>query len=156
MAPKSAKWTKESGRLEQSLRRMDKELRRLKGVEDFHQTKAREVRDQLTKIGAGLSRASEGTALKRAALAAAQKELETATSLEAQAKRDRDMLTVQQGEHEAFVHTTQREGREMKGQRDRAAKKVKEHWTKVAVVTPRSPGSEDSGWTSESRDMVEE
>ena len=66
--------------LEQSLRRMDKELRRLNGVEDFHLTKAREVRDQLIKIGAWLSRASEGTARKRAALAAAQKELDTATS----------------------------------------------------------------------------
>ena len=96
MAPKSAKWTKEGERLEQSLRRMDKELRRLKGVEDFHLTKAREVRDQLTKIGDGLSRASEGTARKRAALAAAQKELDTATSLEAKAKRDVDRLTVQQ------------------------------------------------------------
>ena len=95
-------------------------------MEDFHLTKAREVRDQLTKIGAGLSRASEGTALKRAALAAAQKELDTATSLEAKAKRDVDRLTFQQGELEAFMHTTQRESREMKGQRDRAAKKVKE------------------------------
>ena len=38
MAPKSAKWTKEGERLEQSLRRMDKELRRLRGVEDFHNT----------------------------------------------------------------------------------------------------------------------
>ena len=103
------------------------------------------MRDQLTKIGAGLSRASEGTALKRAALAAAQKELDTAASLEALAKRDLDRLTVQQGEHEAFVHTTQREGREIKGQRDRAAKKVKEHWTKVAMVTAQSLESEDSG-----------
>ena len=53
----------------------------------------------------------------------------------------------------AFVHTTQREGMEIKGQRDRAAKKVKDYWTKVAIVTPES---EDSGWTSESRNMVEE
>ena len=42
------------------------------------------------------------------------------------------------------MHTTQREGREIKVQGDRAAKKVKEHWTKVAAVTPRSPESEDS------------
>ena len=135
MAPKSAKWTREREKLEQKLRRMDKELRRLKGVVDFHQTKAREVRDQLTKIGAGLSRASDGTANKRAALAVAQRELDLATSQEAQAKREVDRLSVQQGEHEAFMLTAQGDGRRLKVQRDRAAKQVKDHWTKVAVVT---------------------
>ena len=67
-----------------------------------------------------------------------------------------DRLTVQQGEHKAFVLTAQGDGRKMKGQRDRAAKQAKDHWTKVVMVTPRSLESEDSGWTSESRDMVEE
>ena len=41
MAPKSAKWTKEGERLEQSLRRMDKELRRLRGMEE-HQVQGGE------------------------------------------------------------------------------------------------------------------
>jgi chromosome segregation ATPase len=92
MAPKIAKWTRESERLEQSLRRMDKELRRLKGVEDFHQTKSREVRDQLTRIWTRLSSANEETALWRAALTAAKRELDTAISLEAQAKRNVDRV----------------------------------------------------------------
>ena len=70
--------------------------------------------------------------------------------MEAQAKRDVDRLSTQRVEHDALVHTSQREGRDVKGQRDRAARKVKEHCTQVAVVTPRPPESEDSGWTSES------
>ena len=120
MAPNSNKWKREHERLDQCLRRLDKELRRLKAVEDFHQTKGREVRDQLTRLGARLSSASGETALKRAALATAQRELDTANSLEAQAKRDVDRLATQQVEHDALVHTSQMEGRDVKGQRDQS------------------------------------
>ena len=93
MGPSSNKWKREHERLDQGLRRLDKELCRPKSVEDFHQTKGREVRDQITRLGARLSSASGETALKRAALATAQRELDTANSLEAQAKQDVDRLT---------------------------------------------------------------
>ena len=89
MTPKSARKCQEGERLEQSLRKLDKEMRRLSGVEDFHHTKPKEVRAQFTKIGAGLATASNGAAEKRAALALAQKELDLTTSQEAQAKRVR-------------------------------------------------------------------
>ena len=131
-------------------------MRRLNGVEDFHHTKSKEVRAQLTKIGAVLARASTGAAEKRAALALAQRELDLATSQEAQAKRDGERLTLQLGEHLAFALSAKGDTRNVKVQRDRAARDVKDHW---AVVTPRLPGtleSDDSGWTSESRDMVAE
>ena len=134
MTPKSARKCQEGERLEQSLRKLDKEMRRLSGVEDFHHTKSKEVRAQLTKIGAVLARASTGAAEKRAALALAQRELDLATSQEAQAKRDGERLTLQLGEHEAFALSAKGDTRNVKVQRDRAARDVKDHWAKAAVV----------------------
>ena len=44
MAPKSGRKSQEGERLEQNLRKLDREMRRLCGVEDFHNTKSKEVK----------------------------------------------------------------------------------------------------------------
>ena len=44
MAPKSDRKSHEGERLEQNLRKLDREMRRLCGVEDFHNTKSKEVK----------------------------------------------------------------------------------------------------------------
>ena len=128
-------------------------------MDAFHLTKSKEVKVQITKIGAGLARARAGAEEKRAALALAQRELDLATSQEVQAKKDGERLTLQLGEHEAFALSTKGEAKKIKDQRDKVANEVKDHWAKVAVATLRLPvtlKSEDSGWTSEPVDKVSE
>ena len=146
MGPKNGRKSQEGERLKLSLRKLDREMRMLCELEDFHLTKSKEVKVQLTKIGDGLARARAGAAEKRVAMAQAQRELDLAPSQEAQAKRDGERLTLQLGELSATG-----EAKKIKDQRDRVAK--------VAVVTPWLPvnlESEDSGWTSEPGDKVAE
>ena len=112
--------------MELSLRKMDREMRRLCGVEAFHLTKSKEVKVQLTKMGLGLQE-QEQELKRRYALALAQRELDLATSQEVQAKKDGERLTLQLGEHEAFALSAKGEAKKIKDQRDKVANEVKDH-----------------------------
>ena len=145
MAPKNGRKSQEGERLELSLRKLNREMRRLCGVEAVHPTKSKGVKVQIIKIGAGLARARAGAEEKRAALA--QREIDLATSQEVQAKKDGERLTLQLGEHEAFALSAKGEAKKIKDQSDKVAKEVKDHLAKVALVTSRLPvtlESEDS------------
>ena len=149
MAPKE-RMAQEGKRIERKLQQLDNEQRRLRSVEDFHRTKAREVKERIGKVEEIQTMARATAAEKEKACLQARKELDVAVNQEERLRNDRERMLLLLREHKDFVISAVEDSRRAMVERDADSEESKQHRGEAALRTARrSVTSDESGWTSE-------
>ena len=142
MAPKE--------RMAQEGKRIERKLQQLRGVEDFHRTKAREVKERIGKVEESQTKARATAAEKEKACLQARKELDAAVNQEERLRNERERMLLLLREHKRFVMSAVEDSRRAMVERDAASEESKQHRGEAALRTSRlSVTSDVSSWTSE-------